>query len=188
MRRLTRLAISVAFLWLLAHTILLFTDGFRQPTLPSDVAVVLGSRVYPSGQPSSGLERRLERAEQIYRTGQIKAIIVSGGLGAEGFNEADVMRAFLIAHGVPAGKIIVDKSGNNTRLTAIHTREIMQAHEWHSVIAVSQYYHVPRSKLALRQEGLEQVSGAAAEYRFAWTDPISIAREIAGFYIYLVHR
>jgi hypothetical protein len=29
--------------------------------------------------------------------------------------------------------------------------------------------------------------GAAAEYRFAWTDPLSIFRESAGFYTYLVN-
>ena len=97
------------------------------------------------------------------------------------------MRDILIQDSVPTGAIIVDRTGNNTRLTAIHARRIMQARGWQSAVVISQYYHVPRAKLALRQAGVIHVSGAAAEYRFAWTDPLSIVREFAGFYVYLVN-
>ncbi len=97
------------------------------------------------------------------------------------------MRNILIQNGVPADSILADRAGNNTRLTAIHAHEMMQARGWQSAVVISQYYHVPRAKLALRQQGVPHVSGAAAEYRFAWTDPLSIVREFAGFYSYLAH-
>jgi vancomycin permeability regulator SanA len=184
--RWSRRGIWVLLAWLLGHAAFLLIDGFRLPVLPADLAVVFGSKVHPDGQPSSGLERRLERALELYRKGAVKAILVSGGRGAEGFQEADVMRDVLVRNGVPAAAIILDRAGNNTRLTAIHAHTIMQARGWRSAVVVSQYYHVPRAKLALRQEGVEQVSGAAAEYRFAWTDPWSITREWAGFYSYLL--
>jgi vancomycin permeability regulator SanA len=173
---------------LLLHLSYLLGDGFSAPNLPADLAIVLGSKVHPDGTPSSGLQRRLERAAQIYRSGSVKAILVSGGRGAEGREEAAVMHDVLVASGIPSDKILVDRTGNNTRLTAIHAREIIQAHGWHSAVVISQYYHVPRAKLALRQQGIAQISGAAAQYRFAWTDPISIIREFAGWYTYLLHR
>jgi vancomycin permeability regulator SanA len=163
----------------------MFLDGFSGPRLPADVAVVLGSKVQRDGAPSSGLQRRLERALDLYRKGAVRAIFVSGGRGSEGFEEADVMRGVLVRSGVPADAIIVDRAGNNTRLTARHAHQAMQARSWQSAVVISQYYHVPRAKLALRQEGVTRVSGAAAEYRFAWTDPLSILREFAGFYTYL---
>jgi vancomycin permeability regulator SanA len=172
----------------LAHLSYLLADGFAPPTLPADLAIVLGSKVHPDGRPSSGLQRRLERAVQIYRSGAVKAILVSGGRGAEGFEEADVMGDVLIKSGIPSDKILVDRTGRNTRLTAIHAREIMHAHGWRSAVVISQYYHVPRAKLALRQQGIEQISGAAAQYRFAWTDPVSILREFAGWYTYVFRR
>lgn len=174
--------------WLLVHTCYVLLDGFRAPQLPADVAVVLGSRVQRNGTPSSGLERRLQRAQELYHRHNVKAIIVSGGRGSEGFEEADVMRDVLIRYRVPPSAIILDRLGNNTRLTAIHSREIMEARQWRSAVVVSQYYHVPRAKLALRQEGIPAVSGAAAQYRFAWSDPVSLIREWAGFYAYLLHR
>ena len=169
----------------LLHLGLLLADGLRPPALPSDVAVVPGSKVHPDGQPSSGLQRRLERAAEVFHAHSVQAIIVSGGRGIEGFEEADVMRDVLLKAGIPPDKIIVDRTGNNTRLTAIHAAAIMKAHNWRSAVVISQYYHVPRAKLALRQQGIQQVSGAAAEYRFAWTDPLSILRECAGYYSYL---
>jgi vancomycin permeability regulator SanA len=171
--------------WLFLHVCYMFLDGFKAPRLPADVAVVLGSKVQRDGTPSSGLQRRLERALDLYRKGAVKAIFVSGGRGSEGFEEADVMRAILVQSGVPVDAITVDRAGNNTRLTAIHAHRIMQERGWKSAVVISQYYHVPRAKLALRQEGVAQVSGAAAEYRFAWTDLLSILREFAGFYVYL---
>jgi vancomycin permeability regulator SanA len=173
---------------LFLHLGCLLFDGFKPPVLPADLAVVLGSKVQKDGNPSSGLQRRLERARELYRKGAVKAILVSGGRGSEGFEEAEVMRAVLIGSGIPAGAILVDRAGNNTRLTAIHARQLMRERGWQSAVVISQYYHVPRAKLALRQEGIAHVSGAAAEYRFAWTDPLSIAREIAGFYTYLMAR
>ena len=159
------------------HVCYMFLDGFKAPKPPADVAVVLGSKVQKDGTPSSGLQRRLERARDLYRKGAIKAVFVSGGRGSEGFEEADIMRAVLIQSGIPADAIIVDRAGNNTRLTAMHAHRIMEERGWQSAIAISQYYHVPRAKLALRQEGVAQVSGAAAEYRFTWTDPLSILRD-----------
>jgi vancomycin permeability regulator SanA len=174
--------------WLFLHVCYILLDGFSPPVLPADVAVVLGSKVQRDGTPSSGLQRRLERALDLYRKGAIKAIFVSGGRGSEGFEEADVMRAVLVRSGVPAGVIVVDRAGNNTRLTAIHARRLMQERGWQSAVVISQYYHVPRAKLALKQEGVKHVSGAAAEYRFAWTDPLSVLREFAGFYAYLVYH
>jgi vancomycin permeability regulator SanA len=176
--------VLVAVSTILLHIVWLIADGFRPPVLPADVVIVLGSKVHPDGKPSSGLQRRLERAQQLFRLGAVQAIIVSGGRGVEGFQEADVMRRVLMQAGVPADKIITDRTGNNTRLTAIHGASIMHSHSWHSAVVVSQYYHVPRAKMAFRQEGIRQVSGAAAEYRFAWTDPISILRECAGLYAY----
>lgn len=184
----TRWLLAVILTLSLLHVGYLLADGFEPPALPADVAIVLGSKVHPDGQPSSGLQRRLERALLIFRAGGVKAIVVSGGRGVEGFEEADVMRDVLARGGIPPDRIITDRTGNNTRLTAIHASEIMKANHWHSAVVISQYYHVPRAKLALRQQGIQQVSGAAAEYRFAWTDPISIVRECAGFYAYLLSR
>ena len=69
------------------------------------MAIVPGSKVHSDGQPSPGLQRRLERALQVFRMGGVKAIVVSGGRGVEGCQEADVMRGVLLKGAIPADKI-----------------------------------------------------------------------------------
>lgn len=179
-----RILITLSIAVLVQVAWLLF-DGFRKPELPADVAVVLGSKVHPSGEPSSSLVRRLERSLDLYRRGAVRAIVVSGGIGREGRDEAQVMHDFLVRAGVPSSAIVLDRTGNNTRLTAVHAGEIMRQHGWRSAVVVSQYYHVPRAKLALRQQGISRVTGAAAEYRFTWKDPMYVLRDSALYYLYL---
>ena len=77
-------------------------------------------------------------------------IIVSGGIGKEGFDEAKVMASYLIEKGVPTEKIIRDNEGNTTYDSALNCRSILNDSNAQSVIVVSQYFHLLRSKIALR--------------------------------------
>ncbi len=105
---------------MIKKTVLLFTllyffgiaaiwlDGVTTGCQPSEYAVVLGNQVYPSGKPSERLKARLERAAELFRDGTVKKIIVSGGLGKEGHDEAVVMKQFLQTLGIPPAAIILD--------------------------------------------------------------------------------
>src|SRR5262245_21950109 len=70
-------------------------DGLTDDPVPADVAVVPGNQVNPDGTPSDRLAARLDTALNLYRRGVVKAVLVSGGTGVEGFDEADVMAAYL---------------------------------------------------------------------------------------------
>src|SRR5207244_2611053 len=104
--------------WIGLHSAWTILTGQNAQPLPSDVEVVLGTRVLPSGVPSVWLRSRLERALELYQNGTVKNIIVSGGLGWEGHEEADVMRDYLAARGVPLENIFVDRNGYDTYETA----------------------------------------------------------------------
>ncbi len=53
-------------------------------------------------------------------------IIVSGGLGKEGFSEAIVKKQYLIEKGIPSDNIILYEIGNNSYMTAVNTKVIME--------------------------------------------------------------
>src|SRR5262245_12855092 len=89
-------------------------DGLTDTIDKADVAVVLGNTVDRDGQPSLRLQARLDKALDLYRRGVAPVILVSGGLGAERYDEAAVMRQYLIARGVPAPHILVDSHGDTT--------------------------------------------------------------------------
>jgi uncharacterized SAM-binding protein YcdF (DUF218 family) len=152
----------------------------------ADVAVILGCKAHPDGTPSGALRRRLERGLDVWRDGMAPVLIVSGdGAAKEGVDETAVMKAWLVERGVPAESIIADGSGINTRATARFVAAWMADHGAHSVIAVSQAFHLPRTRLALRQARVTEISTAAAD-RLSWRDWPNVVREVAAYGKYLL--
>lgn len=153
---------------------------------PADVAVVLGNRVRPDGRPSPHLRHRLERALALYEQGLVRNLLVSGALGREGHQEADVMAEWLIARGVPPARVARDPQGWTTLATAHNARRILAERGWRSAVVVSQYYHLPRCRLAFWRCGVPLAGAAAARFRPGRREPYALLREWVGFYVYLV--
>ncbi len=149
----------------------------------ADVAVVLGNTVEQNGKPSARLQARLDKTIALYQQGVFKNTIVSGGVGKEGFDEAVVMKQYLVANGLPTAQIYVDSQGNNTYLTAKNTARLMNEHQWQSTIAISQYFHLPRTKLALEKSGVKTVYTAHANF-FELRDLYSTVREVFSYASY----
>lgn len=175
------LALLVA--WGLIHLAVLTVDGFTDDEQPADVAVVLGNYVSPDGEPSGRLQRRLDRAIELYRAGLVPRILVSGGQDPGSPAEAEVMKRYLVERGIPADRIIEERSGENTHATARFVAGWLRARGERSAVAVSQYYHITRSKMALRRFGVE-ATGAHAELRLELREPWSLLREVVAFYTY----
>jgi uncharacterized SAM-binding protein YcdF (DUF218 family) len=170
----------LAVLGLLLGTAVLVGDGLRDRTGTADVGMVLGNKVELDGTPSARLQARLERTLELYRAGSFPLVIVSGGTGKEGFDEAVVMRDFLVAGGVPMDRVIMDSQGNTTFLSAKNTAEIMRQRNLRSVMVVSQYFHLPRARLALQRCGVTADHAAYPSF-FEWRDLYSAPRELAGY-------
>ena len=153
-------------------------DGLRDDARASDVGIVLGSKVMPDGTPSPRLRARLDKAGELYRQGKFGWVIVSGGTGKEGYSEAKVMAAYLAdRYAVPRGAILLDEHGDTTAATARNGAAIMQAHGFRSALVVTQYFHITRSRYALRRAGVATVRTAHADY-FDARDVYSIGREL----------
>jgi vancomycin permeability regulator SanA len=157
--------------------------GLTDDLHSADVAVVLGNTVNPDGKPSRRLQARLAKTIELYRAGIFQNTIVSGGMGKEGFDEAVVMKQYLIRGGLPKDRIYLDNQGDNTYLTAKHTAQLMVEHRWHSAIAISQYFHLPRTKLALQKFGISPVYTAHADF-FELRDIYSTVREVFSYCSY----
>ena len=165
--------------WVGLHSALTVWVGNLVQPRPSDVAVVLGNRVERSGVPSIHLRVRLDRAFELYENGTVSYIIVSGGLGREGHEEADVMRQYLLQRGVPAEKIFTDRDGYDTYESARSAKSIMDAQGFTSAVIVSHYFHLPRALITFRRFGISEVSAAAVDRKPAWRDTYSVLREFA---------
>lgn len=168
-------------IWFLGHSAFILYDGISDNGKNADLAVILGNKVNEDGTLSKRLEMRLETGVQLFKSGRVKRILVSGGLGKEGFYEGDKMKEFLVAHAVPDSLIIVDNFGNNTRASVENTLALRKQIHFNSIIVVSQYFHVTRTKKLFRDKGFENVSSASPDY-FEWRDIYAVVREFPAYY------
>lgn len=185
MRRFFRFIFVCLAIFFVGHTVYAVIDGLRDTGGNADIAVVLGNKVNKDGTLSPRLEKRLEKALELYRDGRVKMLFVSGGLGNEGHYEGKKMRDYLVANGVPVGHIIVDNKGDSTEATVENLLAMRESLGFNSAISVSQYYHQARIKLIFRRSGFSAIDSASPLY-FEVRDLYSITREFAGYYCYLL--
>lgn len=160
------------------------TTDYRRP---ADAAVILGARVYGSGVPSPLLADRIATGVDLYRSGLVPVLVMSGGAGTDGFNEAEVMRDRAIAAGVDASAILVDATGVNTDATVSHTIALLDeppAVGPLRLMAVSQAYHLPRIQLAFSGAGIDVLTVPAVDPIPISEMPLLVAREVPAFWLY----
>lgn len=178
-----RLTGAVLSIWMVAAFALALDGLYTRPT-KADLALVMGNTVTRTNRPTPRLEARLATALALYARGGCQVIMVSGGIDEHDFrNEAVGMKQWLVEHGVPPEAIVEDSKGTNTRASARHAREWLRAHHMHSAVVISQYFHLPRARLALRQEGVIDAGGDYPRRWFA-RDLYSSLREVPGYLAY----
>lgn len=180
MRRVLLFLVAVLSL----HALVLVGDGLYPRTRPADVIVVLGNTVNPDGTLSARLEARMESALALFEAGDAPRVLVTGGTGVEGVNEATAMGAWLVARGVPRAAILVDPAGDDTWLSAVHTRAMLAERGLDSAIVVSSYFHVPRTRMAMRRAGVNVVGSAPGTLIWEPRELYSIPREVVALYAY----
>jgi len=157
-------------------------DGHAETTNRANVAIILGNKVKEDGQPSERLKARLNKGIELYAHKKVNWIIVSGGLGKEGFWEAEIMKQYLIQHQIPPNVIIVDNYGNDTERTVINTIHLMDSLKLSSAISITQYFHQTRTKQLFRNKGFKNISSASPQY-YEWRDFYSLSREFVAYYV-----
>ncbi len=112
-------------------------------------------------------------------------IFVSGATGREGIPERTAMKKYLVANGIPDTAVLVDDQGVDTHASAQNTAVLLHERGGKSVFVLTQYFHIPRTKLALSKFGISTVHHARPRY-FEARDLYSIAREIPAYGKYLL--
>jgi len=175
-------AVSLAFVSGLPLLQMAFfgTTDYRRP---ADTVVVFGARVRSDGTASLTLANRVATASELYREGLTDTIVMTGGIEPTGIDETIVMRDLAVQLGVPSDAIILDAEGDNTNASVSNTLRIFHEHGLHRILAVSQFYHLPRIKLAYARAGLDVWTVPARTSLVPRTWAI-VAREIPAFWLY----
>jgi len=140
------------------------------------VAIVFGAGLWWDGSPSPVLRDRVKTAAELYFSGKIEKILMSGDNRFQNYNEPGAMRDYALSLGVPEEVIVMDFAGRRTYDTCYRAREIFQVAE---AILVTQKFHLPRAVYLCNRLGIPGIGVPAdmREYRqrslFYWN-----AREI----------
>jgi vancomycin permeability regulator SanA len=159
-------------------------DGLNESIFNADLIIVLGNKVEADGKPSLRLKARLDEGVKLFQQHKAKLIFVSGGFGKEGFDEGTVMAQYLIQQHIPTQAIIVDNQGIDTISTARNVRLFMKAKHLTSALVVTQYFHISRTKLALKRMGIVHLGNAHPRF-VELRDIYSLAREGIGYVSYM---
>lgn len=123
----------------------------------ADCILILGAGVR-NEQPTPMLNDRLLEGIELYNEKKAPKIIVSGDHGREDYDEVNIMKQFMIDHGIPSSDIFMDHAGFSTYESIYRAKEIFQAKK---VIIVTQDYHLYRSLFIAHHLGIDAIGYSA---------------------------
>ncbi|MEU4215507.1 ElyC/SanA/YdcF family protein [Actinoplanes sp. NPDC026623] len=159
------LAMATGDLWVRAEASGHVYSAADVPAAP--VALVLGSEVYPDGNPSPFLAARLEIARQLLAAGKVKAILVSGDHMDWGYNEPGAMFRWLTDRGVPSRLVVLDHAGFDTYDSCARAKQVFGVD---AAIVVTQSYHIDRAVALCRRLGVA-ANGVGDDSVRIYTEP-----------------
>lgn len=120
-----------------------------------DAIVVMGAAQF-NGRPSAVLKARLDTTFRVWEHGVASVIIVTGGkMPGDQFTESEASRDYLVGLGVPIDAIVLENEGRTSRASLQRVAGIARERGIHSVLIVSDGFHLFRSKLIADRAGLE---------------------------------
>lgn len=122
--------------------------------------IVLGAKVIGES-PSPMLEDRLLTAAELFTSGKVHRLFLSGGPSNKGLHEVTLMAAWLVGHGVPSAALVQDPDGLRTMSSLLNAREKLDTI---APIIVTQHFHLPRALYLAKHLGFDAI-GMVADHR-----------------------
>ena len=117
------------------------------------VGLLLGtSKFLRAGIPNEYFDNRIKAAVELYKSGKIKYILVSGDNGKKYYNEPLDMKKELLKSGIPDSAIYIDNAGFRTFDSIIRAKEVFGQT---SYIVISQNFHNQRAVYIARRYNIE---------------------------------
>ena len=118
-------------------------------------ALVLGTS--PGGRfggPNPFFIARIDATSELYESGKIDRILVSGDNRHKNYNEPEAMRKALIEKGIPEDIIFLDYAGFRTFDSVVRAKEVFCQSAF---IIVSQKFHTERAVFISGKKGIDAI-------------------------------
>lgn len=140
------------------------------------VALVFGAGLAPGGRPSPVLYDRVATAADLYKTGRVRKLLLSGDNQFVEYNEPEVMRATARSLGVPDADIVLDYAGRRTYDSCYRARDIFEVSR---AVVVTQAFHLDRALYLCDAMGIDAVGVDADRRYYGQAERWWTAREVA---------
>jgi len=125
------------------------------------IAIVFGAGVYRDGRLSPILADRVQTGIDLYLSGKVSKLMMTGDNRFEWYNEPSAMGKYAIDQGVPAEDVVYDYAGRRTYDSCYRARHIFDIE---NAILVTQAYHLPRAIYTAHRMGID-AAGVPADRR-----------------------
>jgi SanA protein len=153
------------------------------------VALLLGTSPRYAGKPNPFYSARIKAAKDLFASGKVAGIIVSGDNRRANYNEPVMMKTDLVQAGVPAEFITLDFAGFRTLDSVVRAKMVFQQNR---VIVVSQRFHSQRAVFLAQHFGLDAEAYVAQEPPWSWWVRVRarevFARALACFEVSISNR
>jgi SanA protein len=165
--------IKIAFLLGLAILILprLITALYAIPRLyntrtapVTPVAIVFGAGLWRDGTPTTVLRDRITTAAELFFSGKVQKILMSGDNSYLDYNEPGAMQEYALSLGVPETAIVLDYAGRRTYDTCYRAGAIFGVQ---NAILVTQSFHMPRALYTCHTAGLKAVGVPSDQHEYS---------------------
>lgn len=119
------------------------------------VGLLLGtSKFLTNGNTNLYYKYRINATVQLYKTGKIEFVLVSGDNGTKSYDEPSTFKSDLIARGIPEEKIYLDYAGFRTLDSVIRAKEIFGLD---SITVISQEFHNKRAIYLAKKNDIQAI-------------------------------
>ncbi len=179
--------LTILFGMVLFPLVQMYCFGKTDYRRPADLIVVFGCKVFSDGTPSMALADRVRTGVELYHAGLAPRLVFSGGPGQGDIDETAAMQNMAMELGVPQEAITRDPEGLNTQATVHNLVSASGDATQPRVLAVSNFYHLPRIKLCFRRAGWEVWTVPARESRRLYYQERFLLREVAALWWYYLN-
>ena len=175
------------FILYLAFTIVIY--GGKSNIVKSDAAIILGAGIQYD-KPSPVFRERIKHGIALYKSGMVKHLIFTGGLGqGETFSESEVARIYAMKHGVQPSDIFIEKQSTITYENILEAQKLLHMNDINSILMVSDPLHMKRAMIMAQDLGISANTAPTptSMYR-SWSTKFNfLIREVYFYSGYLLH-
>ncbi len=178
------IVLALLFLYLSWQAWDIHNFGRKNTTGNADCAIVLGAAAWHN-KPSPVFKERIRHGVELYKTGRVKMLILTGGYGkGAAYAESEVAKKFSLEQGVPESAIMIEKKSRSTEINITEAKILMDKAQLKSALIVSDPWHLKRACAMAKDSGINAQPSATMTTKYK--SPYAQFRFLAGE-LYLLH-